>query len=247
MPSFRRRPSAPAGTRRGACSRGLLAVALAPAAAASDYPAGLRRASTRTPRWWPRSPRSPPPTRRSSGAFSIGESHDGRDAAGREGVATTSPRTSPSPRSCSTGCTHGNEPMSLEMTLAILRWLTDGYGTDDRITGDRERPRDVDRVRGQPRRPARTTTRAARSATGARTGSRTPGRRPSGTDLNRNYGYRWGGSGSSSSPSSIEVPRAGAVLRPRDAGDARLPREPGRRRAAADPGRDLVPRVRPAT
>ena len=32
------------------------------------------------------------------------------------------------------GLHHAREHLSLEQTLAILRWLTDGYGTDARIT-----------------------------------------------------------------------------------------------------------------
>ena len=47
-------------------------------------------------------------------------------------------------------------------------------------------------------------------------------------------------------PAGDHLPRAAALLRARDARDARLPGQPGRRRPAADPGRDLVPRARPA-
>ena len=49
---------------------------------------------------------------------------------------------------------------------------------------------------------------AAGSTTGARTASRRPGPRSIGTDLNRNYSYRWGGGGrTSSNPSSHHLPR----------------------------------------
>ena len=47
---------------------------------------------------------------------------------------------------------HAREHLSLEQDLAILRWLTDGYGTDSRITEHRQHPRGLDRLRGQPRR-----------------------------------------------------------------------------------------------
>ena len=47
---------------------------------------------------------------------------------------------------------HAREHLSLEQNLAVLRWLTEGYGTDDRITRHRQRSRDLDRLRGQPRR-----------------------------------------------------------------------------------------------
>ena len=50
------------------------------------------------------------------------------------------------------GLHHAREHLSLEQTLAILRWLTTGYGTDPQITTLVDTPRDVDRLRGQPRR-----------------------------------------------------------------------------------------------
>ena len=49
------------------------------------------------------------------------------------------------------GLHHAREHLSLEQTLAILRWLTTGYGTDPQITDPRRHARDLDRVRGQPR------------------------------------------------------------------------------------------------
>jgi hypothetical protein len=50
------------------------------------------------------------------------------------------------------GLHHAREHLSLEQTLAILRWLTDGYGTDPRSPRLVEHARDLDRLRGQPRR-----------------------------------------------------------------------------------------------
>jgi carboxypeptidase T len=99
------------------------------------------------------------------------------------------------------GLTHGNEPMSLEMTLAILRWLTDGYGSDSRVTGivnDRETwivfAVNPDGQRHDYRSGTLRNWRKNRQPNAGTTAV--------GTDLNRNYDYRWGGSGSSSSPSS---------------------------------------------
>jgi hypothetical protein len=87
------------------------------------------------------------------------------------------------------------------MTLAILRWLTDGYGTDTRITAI-VRSREVWIVfavnpDGQ----------AHDYGSGAlrnwrRNRQPTPGSDAIGTDLNRNFGYRWGGKGSSANPFS---------------------------------------------
>ena len=78
------------------------------------------------------------------------------------------------------GLHHAREHLSLEQTLAILRWLTQGYGTDSRITEPRRHPRDLDRVRGQPRWRRVRPDRIARTAPGARTASRTPARPRSG-------------------------------------------------------------------
>ena len=60
---------------------------------------------------------------------------------------TTSRPTRPSPRSCSTRSTTPASTCPLEQTLAILRWLTDGYGTDSRDHEHRRQPRDLDRLR----------------------------------------------------------------------------------------------------
>ena len=56
-----------------------------------------------------------------------------------------------------------------------------------------------------------------------------------GTDLNRNYDYRWGCCGGSSGKTGQgDVPRAAPVLGARVPGPRRLRSEPGRRRPAAD-------------
>ena len=104
------------------------------------------------------------------------------------------------------------------MTIRILRWLAEGYGSDSRITGivDRTEVWIVFAVNpdGQAYDYGSGTLRNWRK-------NRQPnaGTTAIGTDLNRNYGYRWGGSGSSSSPSSIEVPRR----RPRSRRPRRAP------------------------
>ena len=74
----------------------------------------------------------------------------------------------------------------------ILRWLTDGYGTDARITSLVERARDLDRLHGQPRRrrvrpDRRPVSRLAQEPPAERRLARTVG-----TDLNRNYDYQLG-------------------------------------------------------
>jgi carboxypeptidase T len=132
--------------------------------------------------------------------FSIGESHQGRQllaAKVSDNVATDEAE----PEAYIDGLIHGNEPMSLEMTIRTLRWLAEGYGSDSRITGivDRTEVWIVFAVNpdGQAYDYGSGTLRNWRK-------NRQPnaGTTAIGTDLNRNYGYRWGGSGSSTSPSS---------------------------------------------
>jgi carboxypeptidase T len=133
-------------------------------------------------------------------AFSIGRSELGRDLLAVK-VSDNVGIDEAEPEVLFDGLTHGNEPMGLEMTLAILRWLTDGYGTDTRITAI-VRSREVWIVfsinpDGQ----------AYDYGSGAlrnwrRNRQATPGSDAIGTDLNRNFGYRWGGKGSSGNPFS---------------------------------------------
>ena len=101
------------------------------------------------------------------------------------------------------GLHHADEHMSLEMTLAILRWLTTGYGSDPRITHI-VNEREIYIVFAI--NPDGATYDIA--GTGGYRGWRknrqpTSGSSSIGTDLNRNYGYRWGCcGGSSATPSS---------------------------------------------
>jgi hypothetical protein len=98
---------------------------------------------------------------------------------------------------------HAREHLSVEQALAILRWLTDGYGVDPRITRlvDRRETWIVFMVNpdggqydltGSPYRGWRKNRQPNAGTTAI------------GTDLNRNYEYRWACcGGSSSSPSSL--------------------------------------------
>ena len=65
---------------------------------------------------------------------------------------TTSRPTSRSPRSCSTRSITRASTSRSSRSLALLRWLTDGYGTDTRITNIVDSARDLDHPLGQPRR-----------------------------------------------------------------------------------------------
>ena len=127
---------------------------------------------------------------------------------------------------------HGRGDDAADHALAG-RWLRVGHPDHEH----RERTRGLDRLPGQPGR------RRVRHLGGKfhfwrKNRQPTPGTGYIGTDLNRNYGYRWGGGGNTSSnPAAITYRGPSAFSAPEDAGDARLPGQPGGRRQAADPGR----------
>ena len=82
---------------------------------------------------------------------SIGKSYQGRDlwvAKVSDNVATDEPE----PEVMFDSLHHAREHLSLEQTLAILRWLTPGLRHRPAHHRYRQHPRDLDRVRGQPRR-----------------------------------------------------------------------------------------------
>ena len=137
--------------------------------------------------------------------FSIGKSHQGRElwaAKVSDNVATDEPE----PEVLFDGLHHAREHITLEQTLAILRWLSDDYGADETITNlvdAREvwiifavNPDGAEYdLTGSPYRAWRK--------------NRQPNARSSyvGTDLNRNYDYRWGCCGGSSGSTSSNTYR----------------------------------------
>ena len=128
--------------------------------------------------------------------FSIGTSHKGRQlwaAKVSDNVATDERE----PEVLFDGLHHADEHMSLEMTLKILHWLVDGYGTDARVT-DLVNTREVWIVF------AVNPDGAEFDIGNGRFHHWRKNRQPNangtvGTDLNRNYGYRWGSGGRTSS------------------------------------------------
>ncbi|MGP1675504.1 MAG: M14 family zinc carboxypeptidase, partial [Candidatus Limnocylindrales bacterium] len=141
--------------------------------------------------------------------LSLGKSHQGRHiwaAKISDNVATDENE----PEILFDGLHHAREHLTVEQTLAILRWMTDGYGVDPRVT------RLVDRreiwivfmvnpdggeydLTGNPYRAWRK--------------NRQPnaGSAAIGTDLNRNYDYRWaccGGSSGTKSSLTYRGPKA---------------------------------------
>nr|MBA3236005.1 zinc carboxypeptidase [Chloroflexota bacterium] len=105
---------------------------------------------------------------------------------------------------------HAREHLSLEQTLAILRWLTEGYGSDEQVTRI-VNTREVWIVF------AVNPDGAQYDLTGSPYRAWRKNRQPNagssavGTDLNRNYGYRFaccGGSSGQRSSSTYRGPRA---------------------------------------
>jgi len=134
---------------------------------------------------------------------SIGKSYHGRTlwaAKVSDNVATDEPE----PEVMFDGLHHAREHLSLEQTLAILRWLTEGYGSDTRITeivDTREvwivfavNPDGAEYdLTGSPYRAWR------------KNRQPNPGSSYVGTDLNRNYGYHWNCCGGSSGSKSAST------------------------------------------
>ena len=108
------------------------------------------------------------------------------------------------------GGTHSDEHMGVEMTLRILHWLVDGYGTDPRITRIVDE-REIWIVFSMNPDGAEYDIAGGRYRSWRKNRQPTPGTTAIGTDLNRNYGYRWGGGGrTSANPRAITYrgPRA---------------------------------------
>jgi carboxypeptidase T len=133
--------------------------------------------------------------------FSIGTSYKGRQlwaakVSDNVGVDENEPEV------LFDGVHHSDEHMGLEMTLHILHWLVDGYGTDPRVT-DIVNSREVWIVFEVNPDGAEFDIHDSRFHYWRK--NRQPNANGTiGTDLNRNYGYRWGlGGRTSSNPLAI--------------------------------------------
>jgi len=89
------------------------------------------------------------------------------------------------------GLTHSDEHMGLEMTLHIMHWLADGYGHDARITSI-VNTREVWIVLAVNPDGAEYDIANGKLHFWRKNRQPTPGTSYIGTDLNRNFGYRWG-------------------------------------------------------
>lgn len=133
--------------------------------------------------------------------FSIGKSYGGRELWAvkiSDNVATDEPE----PEVLFDGLHHADEHMSQEMTLAILGWLTNGYGKDTRIT-NLVNSREIWIVFGLNPDGATYDIAGRVYHHWRKNRQPTPGSSSIGTDLNRNYDYRWGCcGGASTNPAS---------------------------------------------
>ena len=93
---------------------------------------------------------------------------------------------------------HADEHMGTEMTLRIMHWLVDGYGTDPRITNI-VNTREIWIVFLVNPDGAEYDISGGRFHSWRKNRQPTPGSTSIGTDLNRNYSYRWGTPGNTSS------------------------------------------------
>jgi carboxypeptidase T len=128
---------------------------------------------------------------------SIGKSYVGRDL----WVLKISDRVAVDenePEVLITGLTHAREHLTVEQALALIHWLVDGYGSDTRTT----RLVDTTEIWVAPMlNPdgGQYDIRKGSYHLWRKNRQPTPGSSAIGTDINRNYGYRWGCCGGSSS------------------------------------------------
>jgi carboxypeptidase T len=134
--------------------------------------------------------------------FSIGKTYKGRDIwavkiSDNVGVDETEPEV------MFDGSHHADEHMATEMTLQILHWLVNGYGSDPRITSIVD-SREIWIVFTVNPDGAEFDISGGRFHFWRKNRQPTPGTTSIGTDLNRNYSYHWGGGGrTSTNPQAI--------------------------------------------
>lgn len=134
--------------------------------------------------------------------FSIGKSYQGRELwaakiSDNVGVDESEPEV------LYDGGTHADEHMGVELAIKILHWYADGYGTDTRITNI-VNTREIWIVFLVNPDGAEYDISGRKFHYWRKNRQPTPGSTYIGTDLNRNFDYRWGGGGrTSSNPAAI--------------------------------------------
>jgi hypothetical protein len=134
--------------------------------------------------------------------FSIGKSYQGREIWAAK-ISDNVALDEDEPEVFYDGGIHADEHMTVEMTLRILHWYADGYGTDPRITNIVD-SREIWIVFLVNPDGAEYDIAGRRFHYWRKNRQPTPGSRYIGTDLNRNFDYRWGGGGrTSTNPAAI--------------------------------------------
>lgn len=133
--------------------------------------------------------------------FSIGKSYAGRELWAVK-ISDNVMTDEPEPEVLFDGLHHADEHMSQEMTLAILRWLTTDYGSDATVT-KLVNSREIWIIFGLNPDGATYDIAGRVYHNWRKNRQPTPGSTSIGTDLNRNYDYRWGCcGGASTNPAS---------------------------------------------
>ena len=147
--------------------------------------------------------------------FSIGTSYQGRQLWAVK-ISDNVGVDEPEPEVLFDGTHHADEHMATEMTLHIMHWLVDGYGIDPRITKI-VNSREVWIVFLMNPDGAEYDISGGKFHFWRKNRQPTPGTRYIGTDLNRNYGYHWGGGGrTSTNPQAITYRGPKAFSTPED-------------------------------
>jgi len=128
--------------------------------------------------------------------FSIGKSYQGRELWAVK-ISDNVAVDENEPEVLYDGGTHSDEHMGVEMTLKIMHWLVNGYGVDPRITNIVNK-REIWIVFLVNPDGAEADISGARFHHWRKNRQPTPGTTAIGTDLNRNFGYRWGLEGNTS-------------------------------------------------
>ncbi len=145
--------------------------------------------------------------------FSIGQSYKGRQLWAVK-ISDNVNVDEAEPEVLFDGGIHADEHMGTEMALRIIHWLADGYGTDPRITSI-VNSREIWVVPMMNPDGAEFDIRNGKFHYWRKNRQPTPGTSSIGTDLNRNFGYRWGGGGrTSTNPQAITYRGPGAFSSP---------------------------------
>ena len=147
--------------------------------------------------------------------FSIGTSYQGRQLWAAK-ISDNVAIDEPEPEVLFDGGTHADEHMGVEMTLRIFHWLVDGYGSDPRVTNIVD-TREVWIVFLVNPDGAEYDIHGGSFHGWRKNRQPTPGTTAIGTDLNRNFGYHWGGGGlTSANPRAITYRGPAAFSSPED-------------------------------